>query len=208
VDLLYLLANQSFGVGYLKGSQGSGASLRVDPGSLVELDEDGEIGFASQKARIIEVVHAIDKLVKWACVANGLSAGSMSTESSDRMSGEAKRVDRTELHELRLDDVALWRGYERQLFDLIKTVWNVHNPRKKFSEKATLKIDFADPTPPVDPKLQAESDDMRLTQGVISPVDIIMQMNPDLKDRESALAHLLKLRQENAELEIPRPDTA
>jgi hypothetical protein len=49
---------------------------------------------------------------------------------------------------------------------------------------------------------------MRLTQGVISPVDIIMQMNPDLKDRESALAHLLKLRQENAELEIPRPDTA
>ena len=208
VDLLHLLANQSFGVGFIKGGQGSGASLRVDPGSLVELEEDGEIGFASQKARLIEVVHSIDKLVKWACVSNGLSASSMSTDLSDRQSGEAKRVDRTELHELRLDDVALWRGYERQLFDLIKIVWNVHNPRKKFSEKAVLQIDFADPTPPVDPKMQAESWQMQLDMGVTSPVDIIMQMNPDLKDRESALAHLLKLRQENAELEIPRPDTA
>ena len=45
VDLLYLLSTQSFGVGYIKGGQGGG-SLKVDPGALVELSENGEIGFA------------------------------------------------------------------------------------------------------------------------------------------------------------------
>ena len=72
-DLLHLLSNQSFGVGYIKGSSG-GANLKVDPGSLIELPENGEIGFRSQEAQISEVVNAIDKLVKWACVSQGLSA--------------------------------------------------------------------------------------------------------------------------------------
>jgi len=63
-DLLYLLSTQSFGVGYIKGGQGGG-SLKVDPGALVELQENGEIGFANQQARIEEVVGAIDKLIKW-----------------------------------------------------------------------------------------------------------------------------------------------
>ncbi|KKL87318.1 hypothetical protein LCGC14_1935900, partial [marine sediment metagenome] len=82
VDLLYLLAQQSFGVGYIKGVAGGG-SVKVDPGSLVELPENGEIGFEAQKAEIKEVVDAIDKLIKWACVSNGLSSASMSTDASE-----------------------------------------------------------------------------------------------------------------------------
>ena len=36
--------------------------------------------------------------------------------------------------------------------------------------------------------------------GVISPVDIAMEKNPDLKTREDALAFLLKVQAENKEL--------
>jgi len=64
-DLVYLIQQQSFGVGYIKGSQ-TGATLKVDPGSLAEIPENGEIGFVSQKAEIEQVVAAIDKLIKWA----------------------------------------------------------------------------------------------------------------------------------------------
>ena len=197
-DLLYLLSTQSFGVGYIKGGQGGG-SLKVDPGALVELQENGEIGFANQQARIEEVVGAIDKLIKWACVSHGLSAASMSTDPQEA-SGLSKLVDTRELSEMRSEDVALWRSYEKRLFQLIRVVWNGHNPTKKLSESATLKVDFCDPKPETDPKTQAEAWEKLLGFGVISPVDIAMQQNPDLKTREEALAFLLTIEQENREL--------
>ncbi|MBM4300786.1 MAG: hypothetical protein FJ121_04540 [Deltaproteobacteria bacterium] len=197
-DLLYLLSTQSFGVGYIKGGQGGG-SLKVDPGSLVELPENGEIGFANQQARIEEVVGAIDKLIKWGCVSHGLSAASMSTDPQEA-SGLSKIVDTRELAEMRAEDVALWRSYEKRLFSLIRTVWNAHSPSRKLSESATLNIDFADPRPEVDPKSQAEAWEKLLGFGVISPVDIAMQQNPDLKTREEALAYLLQVQEESREL--------
>jgi hypothetical protein len=201
-DLLYLLSTQSFGVGYIKGGQGGG-NLKVDPGALVELQENGEIGFANQQARIEEVVGAIDKLIKWCCVSHGLSAASMSTDPQEA-SGLSKLVDTRELSEMRAEDVALWRSYEKRLFSLFRAVWNAHNPTKKLSESATLKIDFADPRPEVDPKSQAEAWEKLLGFGVISPVDIAMQQNPDLKTREDALAFLLTIEQENRELNSGR----
>jgi hypothetical protein len=197
-DLLYLLSTQSFGVGYIKGGQGGG-SLKVDPGALVELPENGEIGFANQQARIEEVVGAIDKLIKWGCVSHGLSAASMSTDPQEA-SGLSKIVDTRELAEMRAEDVALWRSYEKRLFQLVRTVWNAHNPTKKLSESATLKVDFCDPKPETDPKSQAEAWEKLLGFGVISPVDIAMQQNPDLKTREEALAYLLQVQEESREL--------
>ena len=193
-DLNYLISCQSFGVGYIKGSQG-GANLKVDPGSLVELPENGEIGFESQKAQIKEVVEAIDKLIKWGCVSHGLSAASMSTDASEA-SGLSKLVDKSELTEMRQDDVALFRGYEKQIFNVMRTVHNTHSSQK-LSESATLSIDFADPKQKLSDKEQAQADDLKIAQGVLSPVDILMRDNPDLESREDALAHLMKIKEEN-----------
>jgi len=112
----------------------------------------------------------------------------------------SKIVDTRELSEMRAEDVALWRSYEKRLFQLLRVVWNAHNPTKKLSETATLKVDFADPRPEVDPKSQAEAWEKLLGFGVISPVDIALERNPDLKTREEALAYLLTIEQENREL--------
>lgn len=193
VDLLYLLAQQSFGVGYIKGVAGGG-SVKVDPGSLVELPENGEIGFEAQKAEIKEVVEAIDKIIKWACVSNGISAASMSTDANEA-SGLSKLVDKQELSEMRQDDIALFRSYEKQLFKIMRVVWNTHN-QQKLSESATLNIDFADPRPEIDPKTQAEAWDLQLAMGIRSRVDFAMELNPDLATREDAMAHLMKIKEE------------
>lgn len=192
-DLNYLISCQSFGVGYIKGSQG-GSNLKVNPGSLVELPENGEIGFESQKAEIKEVVDAIDKLIKWGCVSHGLSAASMSTDASEA-SGLSKLVDKSELTEARQDDVALFRAEEKQIFNVLRIVWNTHS-KKKLSESATLSIDFADPKQKLSDKEQAQADDLKIAQGVLSPVDVIMRDNPDLESRENALAHLLNIKEE------------
>ena len=193
-DLLYLISQQSFGVGWIRGAQ-SGGSVKVDPGSLVELPENGALGFESQKAQIGEVVNAIDKLTKWAAISNGLSASSMSTDPSEA-SGLSKQVDTRELGEMRRDDIALFRSYEKQLFNLMRVVWNVHSS-KKLSPNAALKIDFADPRPEVDPLTQAKSNELLVELGVISPVDVLMERNTDIDTREDALAYLLKVKEEN-----------
>ena len=197
-DLLYLIQQQSFGVGWIKGAEGGG-SLKVDPGSLVELpkDKDAGLGFASQQAEIEQVVEAIDRLIKWACVSHGLSAATMSTDPQTQ-SGISKAWDNKELSEIRADDVALWRGYEKHLFNLIRIVHNTHNPGKKISDKATLSIDFADPAKAAtSAKEQAEADDLKIAQGVRSPVDIALRDNPDFRgDRGKALAHLLTIKSE------------
>jgi hypothetical protein len=198
-DLLYLIQNQSFGIGYLKGSQGRG-SLKVDPGSLVELGEKGEIGFVSQKAEILAVVAAIDKMIKYVCVSNGLSASSMSTDPQTQ-SGLSKIQDSKELREQRLDDISMFRAVEKRLFNLIRIVHNTHSPTK-LSEAATLKIDFAEVETKLSPKEQAAADDLKIAQGVLSPVDIAMRENPDITSREDALSFLLKIKEELKTLEI------
>jgi hypothetical protein len=200
-DLLYLIKMQSFGVGYIKGSEGG--NIHVDPGTLVQLgnDPNSEIGFESQKAQIEQVVEAIDKLLKWACVSHGLSAGSMSTEPVDQ-SGISKSWDSRELAENRKDDIELWRSYEKQLFMIVRTVYNQHTTGQKISESATLSIDFADPEKhSMNLQEQTQADDLRITQGVLSPVDILLRDNPDFQhDREKALAHLIRIREEIRQL--------
>jgi hypothetical protein len=151
----------------------------------------------SQKAEIDAAVNALDTLIKWAAVSHGLSAATMSTDPQTQ-SGISKAWDNKELSELRADDVALWRGYEKQLFNLIRIVHNTHNLGKKISDRATLSIDFADPAKAAtSAKEQTEADEMKIAQGVRSPVDIALRDNPDFRgDREKALAHLLIIKEE------------
>ena len=200
--LLYTCDMQGFGVGWVKSSgarQNLARSLEVGPGSMVQLDSTGDLGYAATNAPISEILGVIDSLIKWAAVSNGLPASSLSTDPTEE-SGVSKLVSNSELQEKRRDDIALWRSYEHRLFDLIRIVWNVHNPGRKIGDKATLKIDFADSKPVVSAKERTENWEKLLGLGVITQVDIALERNPDLKTRENALAYLLALQQENQEL--------
>jgi hypothetical protein len=196
VDLLHLLHWQSFGVGFLKGSANSGQTLTLGPGSLVELEPDGEIGFTSQHAEISAVVSAIDQIIKWSSVSHGLSAAAVSTDIS-QTSGISKFWDSQELSEMRVEDKILWAAYEQKLFNLIRLVHNTHS-KDKLSDAATLKINFADPARPAQSPLdQAEAFDFYQKMGVMSAVDIIMQRDPDIRSREEAIERLKLIKSEN-----------
>jgi hypothetical protein len=200
-DLLYTLRMQGFGVGWARGMGENEPSL-VGPGTMFNLPEEGAIGFESTKAPIDQIVGAIDKLIKWAAISNGLPAGSLSTEPTDE-SGVSKIVSNRELDERRRDDVALWEQYERNLFDVFKIVWNVHNPGRKISESSSLWLDFYDPSPQQDQAKQAETWTKLLAAGVISRVDVILEKNPDLKSRDEAKEFLKEIEQEQADFAQP-----
>jgi len=196
-DLLHILRFQGFGVGWIKGGEGGG-TIQADPGSFVELPENGELGFAAPDAPIADVLKSIDQLIKWAAVSNGLPASSLSTEPTDE-SGISKIVSNSELSEMRRDDIALFRQYEKQLFNLIRIVWNTHNS-KKLSDAATITTDFADPKPDTSDTDKANAWKSLMELGVIGPVDIVMERNPDITTREEALEYLMAVKIENDKL--------
>lgn len=194
-DLLYVLRMQGFGVGYVKGMKGELSN--VDPGTFFNLPEGGELGFANTNAPVADSLAALDFILKQAAVSNGLPASSLTTDPTDE-SGVARIVGNRELEEMRRDDVDMFRGYERRLFGLVRTVWNHHNPARKISDKAELTVDFYDPKPAISADKQAALWDQLLAMGVISPVDIMLERNPDLS-REEAKVRLVEVQDENRE---------
>lgn len=198
-DLLYTVRHQGFSTGYIKQGNQSGGTIHADPGTLIELGENGEVGYASAKAPIREIIEAIEFIITQTAIANGLSASSLSSKTIDE-SGVARIAGNRELEELRRDQLALYSTYEDNLWDMFKVVWNVHNPNRKISESAKLLIDFYDPKPVLSPDKQAETWDRLIASGIASPVDAILERNPDLSTREDALAHLIKIREETRTL--------
>jgi len=199
-DLLYIIRMQGFGVGWIRTeTHGTAGSLQTDPGTLVELKgKDSAIGFESQQSELGEILSSIDKLCKWACVSQGLSAASMSTDPTEQ-SGLSKIVDTRELSEMRIDDKENFRMLERNIYSTMRTIWNTHST-KKISENALLSVDFADLKETTSAKEQAQADDLKIAQGVLSPVDVLMRENPDITDRGTALSALLTIKEEIKEL--------
>ena len=195
-DLLYVLRMQGFGVGYVKGMRGE--LTHIDPGTFFNLPTDGELGYAKTNAPVADTLAMLEFLLKQAAVSNGLPASSLTTDPTDE-SGVARIAGNRELEEMRRDDIELFRRYERRFFDIVRTVWNYHLPNKKISENAELFIDFYDAKPSIEPDKQAALWDSLLSMGVISPIDIIMERNPDLS-REEAKAKYIEIQEERKEL--------
>jgi hypothetical protein len=194
-DLFYTLQFQGFGVGYVSGADFEGSELlTIGPGSMMTLPKDGEIGFATPNAPIEASLAAIEFLTKYAAITNGLPAATVSPDLAEE-SGVAKIVGNRELEELRRDDIATFARVEEQLFQVFRVVWNAHNPGRQIGEAATLTVDFFDPKPSVSAVEQLKEWEGLLEMGLISPVDIIIERNPDLS-RDDAKARLLEIRDE------------
>jgi hypothetical protein len=118
-------------------------------------------------------------------------------------SGISKFWDSQELSEMRVEDKILWSAYEQKLFDLMRIVHNTHST-DKLSDSAALKVNFADPSRPAQSPLdEAEAYKFYYDMGVMSPVDILMQKDNDLRSREEALERLKIIRSEIKQLVPP-----
>lgn len=207
--LEYVIRWQSFSVGYLKsdnhGPDGPFFSMEISPGAFVQLPPQGEIGFVNPMASIQEILRTIEFLIQQTAVSCGLSATMLSTKPTAE-SGLAKIVGNQELMEQRQDDVELWRGYERQLFDVTRAVWNVHRPAERISEAAEFKVDFADLQHPDQEAADADKWQMLIDRGQASAIDWAIARNPDL-NRETAREFLAQVQKESAGLEKAVNDT-
>lgn len=194
----YTVDYQGFSTAYVKGAEDiKDGDWKFGPGNLVSLPINGEIGFVAPNAPVEQVLASVDFLLKQAAVTNGLSAATVSTEENTA-SGVSRIVANRELEEMRQDDIALFTQYERRLFDMFRTVWNVHNPGRKVSDNAIFQINFYDPQPAMTQTEQSQVWERLMGLGILSPVDVMLERDPDLT-RDEAKARLLMVRDEQQE---------
>lgn len=201
-DLCRTLGFQAFSVAVMRGvSMKEHQGVTIDPGAVLALEnKDSGFDFKSPDAPISEVLDTVDRLIKWAALTNGLSASSVNTEIVEE-SGVSKIVGNAELEEIRRDQIANFASVEDQLFQMFRTVWNVHNPQRKISEGVTLRVDFYDPRPASSLSERVQEIQALAELGLFSPIDFLMEQNPDL-DRDMAKAKLLQIRDDLKEFPI------
>jgi hypothetical protein len=197
VNLWRAIELQSHGQAWASGISAQDA-LKVGPDRAVTLPSEGKFGFAAPETPIAEVLKAIDFLIRQTAIANDLPATIFEFSGSSE-SGVSKLIDRADMLEARQDDLDLWRGYEAKLFEVVKRVVNTHRPNT-IPDKASIRIDFGEVAVPTADSERLESWQRRLDMGIWSPVDALMADNPDIRDREEALAILQERRDEAAAL--------
>lgn len=200
VNLWRAIEHQSHGQPWTKGLPAS-AMLQFGPDKVINLPADGELGFADPNTPIEQVLKALEFTIKEVAITNDLSSSVF--EINQRVeSGAAKFAESRDLLEARKDDLPLWRAYERQLFDLIKTVVNTHQPNT-IPEAATVSVNFGEIA-----SHQSETDRLKAYQarvdlGIWSPVQALMADDPDIQSEEAALAILQRVSDQNAILGRP-----
>ena len=205
VNLMLVLEYQGMGIPIARGLP-PGGNLKIGPNIAVEIENpEGSLTFEKTNAPIQAILNSIQFLITQLALTNGLSAASMSVKPTQE-SGLSRISGSAELTELRKDQISLFGRYERQLFNMFRTVWNVHNPTKKISDTARLKIDFFDPRPVMSPDKQAELWAAELEMGTISRTNILMLKNPDLS-KEDANKKLAEIQAENQTFNLSSPGT-
>lgn len=146
--------------------------------------------FVQPQPAIVECMAQIDWYIKVAAMMRGLPASSVSIDEKAE-SGAAKAIDNWELLEIREDDLEFLRPFEKDLFDVTRSIWNFHEPGKKIDDKSAFGIDFVTPTAPVPEKEELEAKELKFRLGLWTPVDDMIDEDEGI-DEDKALHYVMK----------------
>ncbi|MCP3731805.1 hypothetical protein M9978_15375 [Sphingomonas sp. MG17] len=181
--------------------------LQFGPDRAVALPQGGQFGFAAPNAPIASILSAIEFVMRQTAATHGVGSDVFDL-SKVAESGSAKHAGRLDLKEVRQDQIAQARTMEARLFEVLRAVVNTHRPGT-IAEDATVGVDFAEQQDQLSEAEALENARTKSELGVWSPVDVLMNTNPDgFPDRESAFRELQRRRNEAAELAAPQREVA
>ena len=173
--------------------------LSIGPSDILDLPtSDGE----TTTATALDIQTAIDNYLEVIQKRVAMIMGTYGIPSSRfRISGNAEsgikiKLDNFVLVERREADAQLFRIGEKELFEKTRVVNNFHNT-KQINEKAEFFIDYGEIDLPANEEEQAKADTINITNNVKSPIDVIMDQDPDLS-REQATAKYLEIKTINS----------
>ena len=193
------ICEQVTNLAYIAKTQAHGQLVILDPAKSVtgdimtgvdhpihihsfEQGQSPDVKYINAHADIAPVRDLVDWYIKTAQMVKGLSPQQYSLESKIA-SGVSKMVDSTEIEEIRKADQHICTMFESDLFDVMRIVYNYHNPSKQISMDAKFSISF--PEPQVNRETQADKNarmQFDLDNHLVSYIDLLREKYPELSD--------------------------
>lgn len=163
---------------------------------------EGDLGVLDLRSDIRPLLEAQNTKLQAVASAYGISAEVMA--ESKATSGSERELSQIGLNEARENQIKMFRGSDLKLMRVICLLWNsVMNPKFSLSPAS---INYREPKRIATPLEQAQLDEIQVRLGQISVVDILQRENPDIVDREAALAIVKRNLAETGEVLKSRQD--
>ena len=151
--------NFDTGLGIFRDGNADANSLgfSLGPDTAIAVGEKGDFKFEHPNADITGLIKVIQSMTDMIRINHGLRPKYKDTLPS---SGFALLMEKIGVIEENIRRGKLFAERERQLFHVIKRLWNTHNKetgQDRFSEDADLAITYRPPEFPVDPKTSMET---------------------------------------------------
>jgi len=145
-----------FGINRDGNADANSLGMSIGPDTAIAVGEKGSFKFEHPNADITGLIKTIESITDMVRINHGLRP---KYKDSLPSSGFALMMEKIGVIEDNGRRSKLFKEREEQLFQVIKTLWNVHHKKsgeRKFSAKATLDITYVQPEFPVDPKTKME----------------------------------------------------
>ena len=177
---------QSFGFGYITGSNIEKEKLEIGPDKWSFLGHDGTLQMVSPPNSVPALTSSIESSYKMLAQNYHLSLSFV--EGTKEASGVALKIRNSELLDERRSDVERWRQIEKKLFEVEERLIAVEQGG---DAGFLLGVDFDESTEVLSEDEQRMKWDWELDKGLIDLADILMQQDPDkYPDRQDALDFL------------------
>jgi len=171
---------QMFGQPFMTGVDSDKRIERAGSDQIIDLPEGASYGIASPAGDINAVIENIKFQVDLVAQNNHLYV-QFAQDGGETPSGIALKIKDLERFEDYQDDLELWRMYEHELYYVEKEIAAYNDVR--LPEK--LKLDFNEPEYPKTVQDQILLDEHRLKHYMINDVDLLIEYNQDLSQKEA-----------------------
>lgn len=186
-----LLKLQSFGIPVLvnpSANLNGEVNISIDPSKPIIINDDatrkGDFKFVSPDSKITEVQDAIDRDIQRIANFYGLNPDDL-IATGQVSTADSKNASNAAINEVRESRKLIFTPAINELFEMIRTVWNVHNPLQQLSEDGVI-VKINDPK-----RSYATIDDMikeadwKLKNNLTTLADILVATEDDLTLQEA-----------------------
>lgn len=201
----YLTKQQSFSNMVRKGAPQGAEPLISDPSLTIDVPADtdtskgNDVKYITPEAKIDELSKDIERKKREIAIEYKLNPD-MFTASAQRSSSQSLQLQNAQQAKIIKADKPFYSSYEKDIFNVTRIIWNTHNPGNRISDTAALFIDYKESETIMTLEERDNHNIVLETNGIRSKIDWIMDENPDITDRESAMEFLKKIAEEKAEL--------
>ena len=177
---------QSFGFGYITGSNIEKEKLEIGPDKWSFLGHDGTLNMVAPPNSVPALVESIKESYKMLAANYHLTAAFVENVAAE--SGVALRLRNQELMDSRRSDVERWKKIEQSVFAVEERIIAVEQGK---DAGFLLGVDYEESTEILSEDEQRLKWDWELSHKMIDVADILMQKDPDkYPERQDALDYL------------------